>query len=207
MIMMYRLTAAALAGSLATAAFAPLAHAQTGAAVAPTGPAIPGLCFLSKEGLVGNSTVGKFVESRLQQLGQQAEAELDAEGTSLQNDAKALDAARSTLSAEQVDQRAAALQVRQRELERQVQVRRQEMSATEQKALNRVLTEASPIIQQIFRQRNCTVLLDASAAMIATPSMDLTPAVVDGLNAKITQFTFDREHIDQTAAAPSAGVQ
>jgi outer membrane protein len=205
--MIQRLTAAALAGVLASAAFAPLAHAQTGAAGVPTGPAIPGLCFLSKDGLITGSTVGKFVQSRLQQLGQQAEAELDSQGTSLQADAKALDAQRATLSADQVDQRGAALQVRQRELERQVQIRRQEMSNTEQKAVGRVFTEASPIIQQVFRQRNCTVLFDASAAMIASPNMDLTPAVVEGLNAKITQFTFDREHLDTTAAAQPAGAQ
>jgi len=206
MIMMQRLTAAALAGLLAAATVAPMARAQTGAAAQPTGPAIPGLCFLSKDGLITGSTVGKFVESRLQQLGQQAEAELNAQGTSLANDAKALDAQRASLSAQQLDQRGAALQVRQRDLERQVQVRRQEMSATEQKALSRVLQEASPIIQQVFRQRNCTVLFDASAAMIAAQSMDLTPAVVEGLNAKITQFTFDREHLDQGAAGqPAAG--
>ena len=204
--MMHRLTAAALAGVLAAAAFAPLARAQTGAAAAtPSGPAIPGLCFLSKDGLVATSTVGKFVESRLQQLGQQAEAELNAQGTSLQNDAKALDAQRASLSADQLNQRGAALEARQRDLERQIQVRRQEMAATEQKALSRVLQEASPIIQQVFRQRNCSVLLDANAALIAAQSMDLTPAVVEGLNAKITQFTFDREHIDANAAAQPSG--
>ncbi|HXQ45937.1 MAG TPA: OmpH family outer membrane protein [Caulobacteraceae bacterium] len=203
---MHRLTAAALAGVLAAVAFAPLAQAQSGAAAsAPTGPAIPGLCFLSKDGLVANSTVGKFVESRLQQLGQQAEAELNAQGTSLQNDAKALDAQRASLSTDQLNQRGAALEARQRDLERQVQIRRQEMAATEQKALSRVLQEASPIIQSVFRQRNCTVLLDANAALIATQSMDITPAVVDGLNGKITQFTFDREHIDPNAAAQPSG--
>ena len=57
----------------------------------------------------------------------------------------------------------------------------------------------------MFRQRNCTVLLDANAALIAAQSMDLTPAVVEGLNAKITQFTFDREHIDANAAAQPSG--
>ena len=39
----------------------------------------------------------------------------------------------------------------------------------------------------------------------ANPAMDITPAVVTGLNAKITQFAFDRERLDQAAAAPPSG--
>jgi outer membrane protein len=38
--------------------------------------------------------------------------------------------------------------------------------------------------------------------MIANPEMDLTSQAVTALNAKITQFTFDREHLD-TGAAPA----
>jgi len=34
--------------------------------------------------------------------------------------------------------------------------------------------------------------------------MDITPAAITALNAKITQFTFDRERLDtQPAAAPA----
>jgi outer membrane protein len=207
MIMMKRTIAAVIAGVLIAAGAAPLTLAQTAAAAAPPpGPAIAGLCFLSKEGLVGASTVGKFVASRLQQLGQQAEAELNSQGAALQSDAKALEAQRSTLSVDQLNQRGAALETRQRELERQVQVRRQEMAATEQKAVGRVLTEAEPIIRQVFQQQHCSVLFDDSAVLMGSSStVEITPAVVQGLNAKITQFTFDREHLDQGAAAQPTG--
>jgi outer membrane protein len=33
--------------------------------------------------------------------------------------------------------------------------------------------------------------------------MDITTSVVTGLNAKITQFAFDRERLDQAAPAPA----
>jgi Skp family chaperone for outer membrane proteins len=204
MIMMKRTIAAAISGALIAVAAFPQARAQT-AAAPPAGPAVAGLCFLSKEALVGTSTVGKFVQSRLQQLGQQAEAELNAQGTSLQNDAKALEAQRASLSADQLNQRGAALEARQRELERQVQVRRQEMAATEQKAFGRVLTEAEPIIRTVFQQQHCSVLFDDSAVLMgSTSTVEITPAVVQGLNGKITQFTFDREHLDQGAAGQPA---
>jgi outer membrane protein len=35
--------------------------------------------------------------------------------------------------------------------------------------------------------------------------MDITPQVVTALNAKITQFAFDRERLDQPQAAGAAG--
>ena len=37
--------------------------------------------------------------------------------------------------------------------------------------------------------------------MIANPEMDLTSAAVTGLNARIQQFAFEREHLDTTTGA------
>lgn len=205
--MMIRKAGAAFAAAIVVAASAPLAQAQTHSSQPQpiaTGPAIPGLCILSKEGLIGASTVGKFVGTRLQQLAQQADAELGAQQTSWQNDAKALEAQKASLSSDQFDQRAAALQGRQRDIEHTIEVRRQEMSATQQKAFNRVLTEADPIVRQLFQQHNCSALLDGQAVIFAAPAMDLTPNVIQGLNAKITQFEFEREHLDQAAAGAPA---
>jgi outer membrane protein len=201
MTMMTKKIGAAFAGALAILAAAPVSQAQTGAAQPiATGPAIPGVCILSKDGLLGGSTVGKFVGTRLNQLAQQADAEVGGMQTSLQNDAKALEAQRASLTTDQLQQRAAALENRQREIERLVAVRRQEMSATQQKAINRVLTEADPLVRSAFQQHNCSLLLDGQAIIFAAASMDLTPGVIQGLNAKITQFQFEREHLDQAAA-------
>ncbi|HVQ99468.1 MAG TPA: OmpH family outer membrane protein [Mycobacterium sp.] len=206
MTMMTKKSGAAFAGVLALAAFAPvLAQGQTPAPAAPlNGPAIPGLCVLSMDGVVSASTVGKFAATRLQQLGQAASAEISADETSLQNDDKALEASRSSLSSDQLQQRGAALQGRERDLERTLQIRREEMSQTQQKAQTRILSEASPIIQEAARAHNCSVVLAVGSGVLAAePSMDLTPTVIAGLNAKLTQFEFDRVHLDQTGAAPS----
>jgi outer membrane protein len=49
------------------------------------------------------------------------------------------------------------------------------------------------------------VLLQRDAVVLANPAMDITSSVITGLNAKITQFAFDRERLDQAAPAPAAG--
>ena len=57
-----------------------------------------------------------------------------------------------------------------------------------------------PLVGQVFTQRNCAVLIDGGAALIVNPTMDISPAVITLLNGQLTQFAFDREHLDQQGA-------
>jgi outer membrane protein len=192
----FALSSSALAQATAAAATAAPAVAQ--------GPVINGLCVLSIEGAIGGSTVGKFVGTRLQQIGSQVQAELTSEKTQLDNDAKALDGQRGTLDQNTFEQRAAALQVRMNALQRKAQLRDREMQATEQKALARVGDEMEPMIRQAYQQKGCSVLLQRNAVVLANPAMDITPQVMTALNGKITQFAFDRERLDQAVTTPTA---
>jgi outer membrane protein len=205
MNMMTKKFGAAFVGALAVAAFAPMiAQAQAAAAPAPpSGPPIPGMCVLSQEAVVFTSTVGKYVATRMQQLNAAAQAEVTSSTTSLQNDEKAFEASRAGLSPDQLQQRATALAGRERDLERTVAIRREEMNQTAQKAQARILTEAQPIFQQAVRSHNCSIVLSGTGVLVAETAMDITPTVIAGLNAKITQFAFEREHLDQAAAAPA----
>lgn len=195
--------ASAIALTSASAAFA-----QSAAPAAPPvshGSLPAGLCTVSIETAIGTSTVGKFVNTRLQQLVAQVNAELNAEKTSLDNDAKALDGQRATLDQNTLEQRAAALQVRANALQRKAQLRDREMQATQEKALGRIGDELEPLIRQAYQQKTCGVLFNRNAVVgdLVNPANDITGAVVTALNAKITQFQFDRERLDQ-AAAPTA---
>lgn len=184
------------------------AQAQTPPAAPPVnhGPAIAGVCILSLDGAIGSSTVGKYVQTRLQQITQQVQTELTSEQTVLQNEAKALDAQKATLDQGAFDQKNATLQVRANALQRKAQLRERELQATQQKALARVGQELEPVIRASYQQARCSVLLQRDSVILANPAMDITPSVITGLNAKITQFAFDRERLDQ-AAAPAAPAQ
>lgn len=185
------------------------AVAQTAPAAAPPpiaqGPVIPGMCVMSVEAAIGSSTVGRFVSQRLQQLSQQANAELTGENTAIETEAKALDAQRATLDQSTLEQRAASLQVRGNALQRKAQLRERELQATEQKALSRVAQEMEPLVSQAYQQKGCSLLLQQTGVILANPAMNITPQVVTALNAKITQFTFDRERLDQNAPQQAGG--
>ncbi len=192
--------AAAVALTATTSAFA-----QAAAPTAPAvthGPALTGVCIVSIENAIGASTVGKYVDSRIQQIVAQVNAELNGEKTAIDNDAKALDARRATLDQSTLEQQAAGLQVRANGLQRKAQLRDREVQATEQKAVGRIGQEMEPLIRQVYQQRACSLLLQRTAVVIANPAMDITPLVVTALNGKITQFAFDRERLDAQTGAP-----
>ena len=182
------------------------AQAQTPPAAPPVnhGAPLAGVCILSLDGAIGSSTVGKYVQTRLQQITQQVQTELTSEQTAIQNEAKALDAQKATMDPGAFEQKSASLQVRANAWQRKAQLRERELQATQQKALARVGQELEPVIRASYQQARCSLLLQRDSVILANPAMDITPSVITGLNAKITQFAFDRERLDQAAAAPAA---
>lgn len=203
---MHMNTSVILAAVAAVLASVASAQAQTAPAAPPVnhGPAIAGVCIVSIDGAIGSSTVGKYVQTRLQQIAQQVQTELSAEQTAIQNEAKTLEAQKATLDQGAFDQKNATLQVRAAALQRKAQLRERELQATQQKALGRVGQELEPVIRSSYQQAKCTVLIQRDAVVLANPAMDITTSVITGLNAKITQFAFDRERLDQAAPAPAA---
>ena len=192
-------------GALATlfaaqASFAQAVSTAPKAASAPApGPALPGICVYSNERAIGTSAVGKFVIQRVQTITTQVNAELNAEKTAIETDGKALEGQRTTLPQEQFEQKALQLNQRGQALQRKAQMRSKEIEATEQKALGRISSEIEPILKDVYTQRSCALLFDRNALFGANSSMDVTEAVIEKLNAKITQFAFDRERLDQQA--------
>lgn len=79
--------------------------------------------------------------------------------------------------------------------------RQQEIDAARAKALERVSAELQPVIAQVYRQRNCGLLVDRNTVIGGNMANDLTPAVVQGIDARIATITFNRETLP---AAPAA---
>jgi outer membrane protein len=189
--------------ALASSVSAQAARPATPAAAAPVtqGPPITGLCILSVNQAISTSTVGKFVSDRMNQIVAQVKAELQPEDTAIATDSRALAAKRSTLDQATFNSQAQALEARANALRQKADLRQREVQATEQKSLNRIAQELDPIARQLYEQHRCSILVNRDAVMIANPEMDITSQAVAGLNARIQQFAFEREHLDTTTAA------
>lgn len=206
--MTMKIFAARTLGAVAVLAFAGSAMAQT----APARPAPPpvthgapiaGVCVYDMASVITDSTVGKFVTGRLETIGKTINSELGAEETAINNEAKALDAAARAPGADEatLQKRAIDLKKRAKAFDEKANLRQREYNATQQKSRLRILQEVDPIVVQVYQQRQCSVLLSRESVMLVNPAMDITPAVITGLNGKIQQFTFDRERLDQAAPA------
>ncbi len=198
--------AGAAALAFGASAFAQAAADPPAGASISYGPPIAGVCVLSIDGAMGSSTVGKYVDGRLQQIQAQVNAELGGEQSAIDTEAKALDSQRATLDQNTLEQRASALQVRYNSLQRKAAVRERELQATLQQAQGRVLNEMRPLIASATQAQHCSVLLNGNAVIAVNPAMDITQAVVTALNGKLTEFAFDRVHLDQGQAPPVAEV-
>jgi Skp family chaperone for outer membrane proteins len=199
------LCAAAVALTAGSIALAQAAAAPAAPPPVTHGPPIPNMCIISVENAVGASTVGRYVETRMQQIVAQTNAELTGEKNSIDNDAKLLEGRRATLDPTTFEQQAVGLRGRADALQRKAQIRDREVSATEQKAVGRIGQEMEPFIRQVYQQKGCSVLLQRTAVVIANGAMDITPQVIAALNGKITQFAFDRERLDGPTAAAAPG--
>ncbi|OYX63326.1 MAG: hypothetical protein B7Y88_13240 [Sphingomonadales bacterium 32-64-17] len=168
------------------------------------GPVVAGVCLLSREAIFANAAVGKAASARLQELTRAAQAEIDAQRTPLETQARALegqpDNAENQQRRQQLAQRWQALQ-------QQAAHNSREIEATRAKALDRIATEAQPVIAQVYGQKNCGLLFDRGAALGGNFANDLTADVVRALDGRIQTITFERERLPQQQSAPAAPAQ
>lgn len=178
--------------------FAGPATAQQ-AAPAPTlgGPAVPGVCLLSREAIFANAAVGKAVSARIEELTRAAQAEVDQQRAPLEAEAKALAAQGADAK---LKERRDALGTRWQALQRQAAHGGREIEATRTKALARVADEAQPVIAKAYAEHKCGLLFDRGAVLGGNFANDLTADVVKALDAKITTFRFEREKLPPVAA-------
>lgn len=189
-----------LAGSDAFPQAAPAPPAD-----ALVGPLVPGVCVLSRDAVLANAKVGLAANARLQELSKQAQAEIDAERAPIEADLKALEVQKASLTPAQLEARGKPLAARWDALQRKAALRGREIEATRVKALGGIANQAQPVIAQVYASRKCGLLFTRETMMGGNPGADLTAAVVQGLDAKITTITFPRETLPaEPAGAPRA---
>ncbi|EDX79580.1 Outer membrane protein (OmpH-like) [Brevundimonas sp. BAL3] len=158
------------------------------------GPVVPGVCLLSREAVFANAAVGKAASARLAELTQAAQADIDAQRTPLEAEARTLEGQADTVETRQRREQFAA---RWQALQTQAAQVGREIEATRAKALGRIANEAQPVIAQVYASRSCGLLFDRNTAMGGNFANDLTAEVVAGLDARIQTMTFERERLTQ----------
>ena len=192
-----------------------VAPAATAAQAAPTpgapaasqggfgGPLIPGVCLLSREAVLSQSLAGQAASARLRQLGQKAQANFDAERRRLEGEAKALQGQQASLPPQQIQHRQQQLQARAQAAQAEAAQVSRELEATRSKATGMIEQAVQPVVLAAYQAKGCGLLLQREAVLGGNLANDLTPAVIQGLDAKMTTITFDREHLPPAATSGS----
>ncbi len=189
--------AAALAASPA------LAQAPAPASAGLGGPQIPGVCLISQQEVLGRSKVGQVVDARLRDLIQQANAEVAAQRDPLEAEAKALSAKRSSMTAAAFAAAQRSLEARAQSIQALANQRSHELEATRNQAFSQIATQAQPVVAQVYTAHSCGLLLDRSVVLGGNLGNDLTPGVIQGLDAKITTLDVQRVSLPpQQGGAP-----
>lgn len=182
------IAAAAAASLLATGANAQ----QAAAAPANPGPVIPGVCVYYNARLLAQSSAGQAVETRMQQLAQEVQGELQPYATAIQTEAQQLQSAGASLPADQANQRRQALQQRVQEAQQLEATRENELRYTLAMQRQAITTAVSPILTAIYQEKGCGLLLDRESVFMMNPAMDVTDLAIQRLNTALPTLSFNR---------------
>jgi outer membrane protein len=176
----------------AATAAAPLlgAQAQPRIVDAPGAP-LAGICTYSAQVVLGTSTAGTAANQRLATLSQQVTSQLQSTASQLDADGKTLAAQKATLAAAVYQQKLAALQQRAQDLRTLAQTKNAQLERTRDIAVGQISAATIPLINAAVAAHRCSIVVDKGATYTVNPAMDITPEIVQKLNAAMPTISFD----------------
>jgi len=150
---------------IAIGAFA-LASLTASAALAQTqgpanpGPAIPGVCVYFNQRVLAQSTVGQAVQTRMEQLAQEVQGELQPYATAIQTEAQALQQGAATIPADQMNQRRQQLQTRIQEAQQLEGTRDNELRYTLAQQRQKISEAIEPLLVAVYQEKGCGIMID-----------------------------------------------
>ena len=156
------------------------------------GPAIPGVCVYHHDRLLAQSTAGQSVQAGMQRIQQEVQAELAPFEQFAQSEVQALQQVRATIPQDQFTQREQALNARVQEARQLAQTRDNELRYTQAMQLQQITQAADPIILALYTERGCGILISRESVLRVNPSMDITEAAIQRVNAALPSLSFTR---------------
>lgn len=179
---------------LAYGAFALAALAGTSAAAQDQnfGPALPGVCVYHHDRLLAQSTAGQAVSAGMQRLRQEADAELLPYQQFIVTERQALEQGQSTIPQAEFQTRAQALETRFQEGQQRAQAINNELRYTQGMQLQAIGQATDPVIMALYTERGCGILISRDGVLRVNPSMDITEAAIQRVNAALPTLSFNR---------------
>ena len=148
------------------------------------GPTIAGLCVLDRQRIFNASKVGKEANDRYRDLRAAAQTTVSTEEAKIVGDAKLLQGQKGSLAPAAFQDKITAINKRYQDLRTEAAQRGRALEATRRQVVGQISQAAQPAIVSVYRDRHCGVLVDQSSILAGNPAMNVTDAVIAGLDAK-----------------------
>ncbi len=158
----------------------------------PANGPLRGICVFSRESLYSATRIGTGANQRLLELREEAQAETDAERSALQNDLAVFTLQKNTLTPEITAQLQDGLAARQAGLAAKIGQRTRELEKTRQTVTAQIDAAALPIIKAMERANQCTLLLARESVLDGEGTVDITPVVIETIDAQLRTAPFPR---------------
>ena len=119
----------------------------------------------------------------------------------INTETQALQQGQASIPQDQLQQRARELETKYREFQTLSQTRSGELRYTLAYQQNQIAQAANPIVEALYTERGCGILLTAEGVLRANPQMDLTEAAIQRLNTALPSLpAFSRMQVPAQAA-------
>ncbi|MEO1658318.1 MAG: OmpH family outer membrane protein [Pseudomonadota bacterium] len=193
--MTLRRTVTAFLAMLVLLGWSGAAHAQRGNTV---------ILVLDQEKVLVTSKAGQSISAQLQVIGQQVAAEIQAQEQAVQQESEALKASQPSLSKEDFTRRYQALLEKGRNVEQLMRIREAELQQAQSMAYNQLAAAWEPIVDDIFKKRKGTVLMDRQAVLSAADANNITSEVITRLDKEIQTIQVVKPDLQAQRAAALA---
>lgn len=148
--------------------------------------------------VLNTSAVGVYVKEQLAEIARTMDSELEAEGDPVRGEIEQFQADTADLTREALAEREDLLE-RQQDIQGQLvqlnvseQVKARELVATRAQALAPVRAALDEVLQEIVDEMSADILIEREVLIYAGDAADVTDAVIEKLNARMTETPVER---------------
>lgn len=164
----------------------------------------PVILTIDQARLIATSKAGSNVAEQLASLQEGAASEYEAEYQKFVSDVQSLQTRKTSMAEDAFNEEARKLAAREQNMPVLRQMKAKEVSLSEQQALNEILVEMRPIVQDIVDKRGATLLLDVSDVLYASTDTDITEEALRRLDAKLTEVKVEKVDLRKAAEEAAA---
>ncbi|MCG8440530.1 MAG: OmpH family outer membrane protein [Caulobacterales bacterium] len=181
------------------------------AATAPAPALAAEVLVMDSDTVLNTSAVGEDIKAKLAEIAQSMDEELKAEGSPVKAEWDQFQAEIAPLDRAALSERE-DLQARGQEIQQKIvslsvseQIKARELVATRQQALQPVREALDEVLKEIVEERSADILVERDILIFSSEAVDITAAVIEKLNAKLTSVEVERVTINLEDQAGDAG--